>query len=141
MTFLLDTCVISELVAKQPNLHVVQWVASIDEDKLFLSAITIGEIKRGIEKLADSSRKSALAEWLEGDLLIRFIDRILPIDVPVMLVWGQLTADLEKQGRRMPAIDSIVAATCLHGKLDLVTRNESDFAHSGVTVINPWLQW
>jgi tRNA(fMet)-specific endonuclease VapC len=138
MTFLLDTCVISELVAKQPNLHVVQWVDSIDEDKLFLSAITIGEIKRGIEKLADSSRKSALAEWLEGDLLIRFIDRILPIDVPVMLVWGQLTADLEKQGRRMPAIDSIVAATCLHGKLDLVTRNESDFAHSGVTVINPW---
>jgi predicted nucleic acid-binding protein len=140
MTFLLDTCVISELVAKQSNLHVVQWVDSIDEDKLFLSAITIGEIKRGIEKLADSSRKSALAEWLEGDLLIRFTDRILPIDIPVMLVWGQLTADLEKQGRRMPAIDSLIAATCLQGRLDLVTRNEGDFAHSGVTVINPWEQ-
>ena len=138
MTFLLDTCVISELVAKQPNLHVVQWVDSIDEDKLFLSAITIGEIKRGIEKLADSSRKSALAEWLEGDLLLRFIDRILPIDISVMLVWGQLTADLEKQGRPMPAIDSLIAATCLQARLDLVTRNESDFAHSGVAVINPW---
>jgi predicted nucleic acid-binding protein len=140
MTYLLDTCVISELVAKQPNLHVVQWVDSIDEDKLFLSAITVGEIKRGIEKLADSSRKSALAEWLEGDLLIRFTDRILPIDIPVMLVWGQLTAGLEKQGRRMPAIDSLIAATCLQGRLDLVTHNESDFAHSGVTVINPWEQ-
>jgi predicted nucleic acid-binding protein len=140
MTFLLDTCVISELVAKQPNLHVVQWVDSIDEDKLYLSAITIGEIKSGIEKLAESSRKSALADWLEGDLLIRFTDRILPIDIPVMLVWGQLTADLEKQGRRMPAIDSLIAATCLQGKLDLVTRNESGFAHSGVTVINPWEQ-
>jgi predicted nucleic acid-binding protein len=140
MTFLLDTCVISELVAKQPSLHVVQWVDSIDEDKLFLSAITIGEIKRGIEKLADSSRKSALAEWLEGDLLIRFTDRILPIDARVMLVWGQLTADLEKQGRRMPAIDSLIAATCLQARLDLVTRNESDFAHSGVTVVNPWEQ-
>jgi predicted nucleic acid-binding protein len=138
MTFLLDTCVISELIAKQPNLRVVQWVDSIDEDKLFLSALTIGEIKRGIEKLANSSRKSALAEWLEDDLLIRFTDRILPIDIPVMLVWGQLTADLEKQGRRMPAIDSLIAATCLQGKLDLVTRNESDFAHSGVSVINPW---
>jgi toxin FitB len=138
MTFLLDTCVISELVAEQPDFHVVQWVDSIDEDKLFLSAITIGEIKRGIERLADSSRKSALAEWLEGDLLIRFTDRILPIDTPVVLVWGQLTADLEKQGRRMPAIDSLIAATCLQGRLDLVTRNESDFAHSGVTVINPW---
>jgi predicted nucleic acid-binding protein len=140
MTFLLDTCVISELVAKQPNLHVVQWVDSIDEDKLFLSAITIGEIKRGIERLADSSRKSALAEWLEGDLLIRFIDRILPIDISVMLVWGQLTADLEKQGRRMPAIDSLIAATCLQARLDLVTRNERDFAHSGVAVVNPWEQ-
>jgi predicted nucleic acid-binding protein len=140
MTFLLDTCVISELVAKQPNLQVVQWVDSIDEDKLFLSAITIGEIKRGIEKLADSSRKNALVEWLEGDLLIRFTDRILPIDIPVMLVWGQLTGGLEKQGRRMPAIDSLIAATCLQGRLDLVTRNESDFAHSGVTVLNPWEQ-
>jgi len=140
MTFLLDTCVISELVAKQPNLHVVQWVDSIDEDRLFLSAITIGEIKRGIEKLDDSSRKSALAEWLEGDLLIRFTDRILPIDIPVMLVWGQLTADLEKRGKPMPAIDSLIAATCLHGRLDLVTRNDSDFAHSGVTVVNPWEQ-
>ena len=140
MTYLLDTCVISELVTKQPNLHVVQWVDSIDEDKLFLSAITVGEIKRGIEKLADSSRKSALAEWLEGDLLIRFTDRILPIDIPVMLVWGQLTADLEKQGRRMPAIDSLIAATCLQARLDLVTRNEKDFAHSGVAVVNPWEQ-
>ena len=140
MTFLLDTCVISELAAKQPNLHVVQWVDSIDEVRLFLSAITIGEIKRGIEKLADSSRKSALAEWLEGDLLIRFTDRILPIDIPVMLVWGQLTADLEKQGRRMPAIDSLIAATCLRARLDLVTRNERGFAHSGIAVVNPWEQ-
>jgi tRNA(fMet)-specific endonuclease VapC len=140
MTFLLDTCVISELVAKQPNLHVVQWIDSMDEDKLFLSAVTIGEIKRGIEKLADSTRKSALAEWLEGDLLLRFTDRILPIDTPVMLVWGQLTADLEKQGRPMPAIDSLIAATCLQARLDLVTRNESDFAHSGVAVVNPWEQ-
>ena len=140
MTYLLDTCVISELVAKQPNLHVVQWIDSMDEDKLFLSAVTIGEIKRGIEKLADSTRKSALAEWLEGDLLLRFTDRILPIDTPVMLVWGQLTADLEKQGRPMPAIDSLIAATCLQARLDLVTRNESDFAHSGVAVVNPWEQ-
>ena len=140
MTFLLDTCVISELVAKQPNLHVVQWVDSIDEDKLFLSAITIGEIKRGIEKLADSSRKSALAEWLEGVLLLRFIDRILPIDISVMLVWGQLTADLEKQGSPMPAIDSLIAATCLQARLDLVTRNERDFAHCGLAVVNPWEQ-
>jgi toxin FitB len=140
VTFLLDTCVISELVARQPNPAVVQWVDSVDEDKLFLSAITIGEIKRAIEKLPSSTRKSVLQEWLEDDLLIRFRDKILPIDTAVVLVWGQLAADLEKQGKRIPAIDSLIAATCLQGRLDLVTRNESDFAYSGVTVINPWAQ-
>ena len=140
MNFLLDTCVISELVAMQPNPHVVQWVDSVDEDKLFLSAITIGEIKKGIEKLADSRRKDALVEWLNDGLLVRFRDRILPIDIPVVLVWGQLAADLDRQGRRMPAIDSLLAATCLQGELQLVTRNEDDFAQSGITVINPWKQ-
>jgi toxin FitB len=138
MSFLLDTCVISELVAKQPNPAVVRWVDSVDENMLFLSAITIGEIKRGIEKLPDSNRKSALKDWLENDLLMRFRDKILPIDTAVMLVWGQLAADLEMQGKPMPAIDSLIAATCLEGRLDLVTRNERDFVSSGVTVINPW---
>ena len=76
--------------------------------------------------------------WLEDDLLLRFRGRILPIDIAVMLVWGLLVADLEERGRPLPAIDSLIAATCLRTKLDLVTRNESDFAHSGVTVINPW---
>ena len=138
MNFLLDTCVISELVAMQPNPHVVQWVDSVDEDKLFLSAITIGEIKKGIEKLADSRRKDALVEWLNDGLLVRFRDKILPINIPVVLAWGQLAADLDRQGRRMPAIDSLIAATCLQGEFQLVTRDENDFAHSGITVLNPW---
>ena len=140
MRYLLDTCVISELVARQPDHGVVRWVDSIDEEGLFLSAITIGEIKKGVERLPDSGRRSALAEWLEDDLLIRFKDRILPIDTQVMLVWGELTADLEKQGRRMPAMDSLIAAIALQGRLDLVTRNEGDFAYSSVVVINPWQQ-
>jgi toxin FitB len=140
MSFLLDTCVISELVASQPNPTVVGWVDGVDEEKLFLSVITIGEIKRGIQKLADSTRRSALSMWLEDDLLLRFRGRILPIDIAVMLVWGLLVADLEKRGRPLPAIDSLIAATCLRAKLDLVTRNEGDFAHSGVTMINPWTQ-
>jgi len=141
MTFLLDTCVVSELVARQPNPAVVHWVDGVGEDRLFLSVITIGEIKRGIEKLAGSTRRSAVQEWLEDDLLVRFRDRILPIDTAVMLVWARLAADLDKQGKRMPAIDALIAATCLQGRLDLVTRSESDFAHTGVTVINPWTQY
>ena len=140
MRFLLDTCVISELVAMQPDPDVVQWVDGIDEERLYLSAITIGEIKKGIERLPDSRRRSTLVEWLEGDLLIRFEDRILPIDTRVMLVWGELTADLEQKGRTMPAIDSLIAAIALQGGLSLVTRNEDDFANSGVALINPWEQ-
>jgi len=140
MNLLLDTCVISELVAKQPNPHIVDWIDSVDEDRLFLSVLTLGEIEKGIERLTDSRRKGALMEWLEGALLVRFQDRIVPVDIPVALAWGQLTADLEKQGRRMPAIDSLIAATCLHRDLHLVTRDENDFAYSGVTLINPWEQ-
>jgi len=138
MKYLLDTCVISELVAKQPHPGVVAWVDGLDEERLFVSAITIGEIKKGIEKLPESSRRSQLGEWLEASLLIRFQDRVLPVDTQVMLVWGCLAAELERQGRRMPAMDSLIAATALQGELHLVTRNENDFAQSGVLVINPW---
>ncbi|MGD9101599.1 MAG: type II toxin-antitoxin system VapC family toxin [Anaerolineae bacterium] len=140
MRFLLDTCVISELVARQPDPGLVQWIDSTAEEKMYLSVITIGEIKKGIERLPDPRRKSELVEWLEGDLLIRFENKILSIDTDVMLVWGGLGANLERRGRKMPAIDSLIAAIAMHGKLDLVTRNEADFIHAGITVINPWKQ-
>lgn len=138
MRFLLDTCAISELIAKQPEPGLIQWIDSIGEEKIYLSVITIGEIKKGVEKLPDSRRKSELAEWLKDDLLTRFKDKILPIDTDVMLVWGELVASLERQGRKMPAMDSLIAAIAVHGKLNLVTRNEDDFTHTGVAVINPW---
>jgi len=140
MRYLLDACVISELVAKRPDAGVSRWVDSMDEGCLFLSAITIGEIKKGIEKLPDSARKTGLEEWLEDSLLVRFANRILPIDTRVMLTWGELMAALEKQGARMPAMDSLIAALALQGEMHLVTRNEDDFALSGVSVVNPWKQ-
>jgi tRNA(fMet)-specific endonuclease VapC len=140
MRFLLDTCVISELVARQPNMDVMRWVDGQDEERLYLSVITIGEIKKGIERLPDSERRRELVAWLEDDLLIRFGDRILPIDTGVMLAWGELSAKLEKNGRGMPAVDSLLAATALHRGLRLVTRDEDDFANSGVGVVNPWQQ-
>ncbi|MBE2222392.1 MAG: type II toxin-antitoxin system VapC family toxin, partial [Anaerolineae bacterium] len=123
MRYLLDTCVISELASKQPNQAVIDWIDSIDDDHIYLSVITIGEIKKGIEKLPDSARKEQLAEWLEEDLLSRFQGRIVGVDVSVMLTWGTLTAKLEQQGAPMPAIDSLIAAIALHSNLTLVTRN------------------
>ena len=138
MNFLLDTCVISELIARQPDSGLLEWIDNITEERVYLSVITIGEIKKGIEKLPDSKRRSELVGWLEDELLVRFKDRLLPIDLNVMLVWGELTADLEKKGRKMPAIDSLIAAIAVQGALSVVTRNETDFEHSGVPVINPW---
>lgn len=88
MSYLLDTNVISELVAKRPNKKVVAWVRSMDEENLFLSVITIGEIQKGIEKLPDSGRKDELAAWLNNELLARFKNRLVEIDAAVMMTWG-----------------------------------------------------
>jgi tRNA(fMet)-specific endonuclease VapC len=137
--YLLDTNIISELVSKHPNEHVVSWIDGIDDQLVYLSVIAIGEIKRGIEKLPDSQRKRSLNNWLNEDLLIRFDDKILAIDLPVMFTWGKLIAKLESQGRVLPAIDSLIAATALYHDLNLVTRNEKDFDGTDVAVINPWL--
>jgi predicted nucleic acid-binding protein len=136
--YLLDTNVISELIAKQPNQQVVRWIDALDTNSVYLSVITIGELRKGIEKLADSPRKDTLSAWLTDDLLVRFEGRVLPVDVDVMLIWGELTGRLERVGRRLPAIDSLIAALAIHHSCSLVTRNEDDFKDTGVTVLNPW---
>lgn len=138
MKYLLDTNVISELVARNPNPHVVAWIDTLDTDNVYLSVVTIGEIRKGIEKLPDSARKTSLENWLENDLLVRFAGYILELDVGVMLSWGVLTGRLERNGRTLPAIDSMIAALAIHHNCTLVTRNEDDFKDTNVIVINPW---
>ena len=138
MNYLLDTNVISELISKQPNKKVVEWIDRLDPNTIYLSVITISELRKGIEKLPASKRRDTVKEWLEGDLLLRFQGRILEITIEVMLIWGELTGRLEKQGRPITAIDSLIAATALGGNCHLVTRNEHDFQRVGVAIINPW---
>ncbi len=138
MKYLLDTNVISELVARNPNPQVIAWIDALDANSVYLNVVTIGELQKGIEKLPDSSRKASLNSWLNEDLLIRFAGRVLALDVAVMLTWGELTGRLERVGRPLPAIDSMIAAVAIHHNCALVTRNEGDFKDTDVNVINPW---
>lgn len=138
MAYLLDTCVISELVRRRPDEAVVAWLDGIDERQLFLSAITIGEIQRGVARLPEGARRQELSVWLSEDLLSRFRGRLLVIDAAVMLTWGALVAELEAAERTLPAMDSPIAALARHHRLQLVTRNEKDFEGTGLTIVNPW---
>ena len=136
--FLLDTNVISELVRPRPDPHVAQWLDSTDEELLFLSVLTLGEIRKGITTLTDPARKMKLEGWLSGNLLARFEGRILPIDQTIADRWGQITGSLAAQGSPLPVIDGLLAATALHHNLTLVTRNTRDVALTRVGVFDPW---
>ena len=138
MNYLLDTCVLSEFTRRRPEKKVIRWLESIDEEKLFISVITIGEIQHGIERLPESHRKTELQVWMNNGLVRRFEQRIIPLDMPAMFLWGSLTARLENAGQPMGVMDSLIAATALHSNLILATRNVTDFLPCGVQVINPW---
>ena len=138
MNYLFDTCVISELVAKSPNPEVVRWVRSLPEERVYLSVITAGEIKKGIEKLPECRRKDEISTWLYDELLPRFTNRLVALDADILLAWGSLTARLEVQGKTMPAIDSLIAASAIWGGFTLATRNVADFEWAGVRTFSPW---
>ncbi len=137
MRYLLDTCVISELVKPAPQENVVSWLNEMPSEALFLCAITIGEVRKGLTKLPDSKKKERLTSWL-NTLLIEYQERILFIDLMVCENWGVLQGNAEKAGRPMSTIDSLIAATAFTHHLILITRNENDFAPSNIPIINPW---
>lgn len=137
MKYLIDTCVISELVKPTPKRKVVNWLNELPSEALFLCAITIGEVKKGLTKLPDSKKKERLALWL-NTLLIEYKERIFFIDLMVCENWGVLQGNAEKAGTPMSTIDSLIAATAYTHNLTLVTRNENDFAPSNIPIVNPW---
>ena len=136
--FLLDTNIVSELVKRKPEPRVAAWIDSIDENLLHLSVLTFGEIRKGIGSLRDPSRRIALEAWLDGDLTLRFADRILPITRKVADRWGRLAADAVAARAPLPVIDGLLAATALDQSLTLVTRNTKDVGVTGVPLFDPW---
>jgi predicted nucleic acid-binding protein len=136
--FLLDTNCISELIRSQPEPRVVDWLRVADESLLYLSVLTLGEIRMGAAFLPQSKRRIQLEIWLESDLQVRFSGRILGIDGAIADRWGWLTAEAKRKGRPLAAIDGLLAATALHHNLTMVSRDVSDFAGVQVPVLNPW---
>ena len=136
--FLLDTNTVSELVSVKPNQRVLDWMDTADENRLFLSAMTLGEIRQGVAALPQSQKRTRLETWLEVDLQTRFAGRILAVDGAVADRWGWIMAQAQVKGMTLPVVDGLIAATALHHNLTAVTRNVSDFAVVGLSVINPW---
>ena len=138
MRYLLDTCVISEIIKLKPSKNVISWLEKQDESNLFLSVLSFGEIEKGIEKASDEVRKKKLRLWVEEDLKQRFEGRILPIDLQVSTQWGVLQGKSEKAGKPMPAIDGLIAVSGLVNNCIVVTRNTSDMEQSTAELFNPW---
>src|SRR5882757_6870273 len=126
--FLLDTNCISELVRSKPEPRVMDWMRAADERLLYLGVLTLGEIRKGAAILPQSKRRTYLESWLELDLQVRFSGRVLDIDKAVSDRWGWLTAEAQRRGKPLSAIDGLLAATAIHHNLTIVSRNTSDFA-------------
>ena len=136
--FLLDTNVLCEIVRPKPHSGVVQWVEATDESLLYISVLTLGEIRKGITLLPEGRRRAALESWLDHDLVVRFSWRILPIDLAVADRWGMLAGSKAAKNSPLPVIDGLLAATALHHNLTLVTRDSAHAAVTGVDIFNPW---
>lgn len=135
MSYLLDTNVLSELRRKTPNPAVSAWFATRPATSLYLSVLTLGELRKGIDGVKDAARRLALSDWLQTEMSVFFMGRVLSIDEQVADRWGQLVAAAR---RPLPAVDSLLAATALVHGLSMVTRNAKDFEGLGLEVINPW---
>ena len=138
MTFLLDTCLVSESMKPKPSRVVTDWLRDQEEIGLYLSVITIGEITRGIAKLREGRKKRGLVRWVEQDLRVRFAGRILDVDRQIAERWGRMSASAEAAGRRVTNLDGLIAATAIENGFTLATRNVKDMDPTGANLFNPW---
>lgn len=138
MRLLLDTNVLSEVTRPAPDARVLDWLDGLDEDRSFISVISIAEIRRGVALMDEGRKREALAEWLARDLPQRFEQRVLPVDEPVALAWGDLMGLAKRRGRGLSSMDGLIAATAIARQLTLATRNTRDFEGFGIELFDPW---
>jgi len=137
VSFLLDTCLLSELTRPKPHLNASRWFDEQDAASLFVSVLTIGEIEKGIAALPTGRKKVALSGWI-ATLRSTYADRLLPIDPAIAAIWGRVTARVERDGGALGVVDGLIAATALHHGYTVVTRNVGDFRKTGVALLNAW---
>ncbi|QPC86159.1 PIN domain-containing protein [Mesorhizobium sp. NBSH29] len=138
MKLLLDTNILSEVTKPAPEPRVLEWLDSLDEDRCFISVVSIAEIRRGVALMDDGRKRGALADWLARDLPMRFEHRILPVNEMVALAWGDLMGQAKQRGRGLSSMDGLIAATAFSNNLTLATRNIKDFDGFGLKLFDPW---
>jgi predicted nucleic acid-binding protein len=138
VNFLLDTNAVSEWVKPRPNAGLIRWMEAADEDRVFLSVISLAELRYGVERMAAGARRNRLEQWLLRELPLRFEGRILPVDHKIAEAWGRTVSRCEALGRPVGAMDAFLLATAEIHRFTLVTRNVSDFPASKA-VLNPWV--
>jgi predicted nucleic acid-binding protein len=138
MKYLLDTCVISELVKKEPRPAVIRWMDTGDESRMYLSVLTLGELIKGITKLPEGDKREKLHSWVSNDLVLRFGHRLVEIDAEIARAWGTLLGEAERRGEKLPVVDSLIAVSANVHDLIVVTRNVQDMERCQAKVFNPW---
>ena len=134
---LLDTCVLSELVKPRPAPAVVSWFEAAADPDLHVSVLTLGEIAKGARRLPTGAKRARIETWL-AQLRTEFADRIVGVNDETAILWGRLAAEAEKRGRSLTVVDGLLAATAIHLRMPLVTRNVDDFKGIALSIINPW---
>ena len=138
MRLLLDTNVLSEVTKPRPEGRVLEWLDGLDEDRSFISVVSIAEIRRGVALMDNGRKRDSLVEWLASDLPQRFEHRVIPVEERVALAWGDLMGDAKRNGRGMSSMDGLIAATAIAHDLTLATRNIKDFEGFGINLTDPW---
>ena len=138
MRLLLDTNILSEVTKPRPEARVMDWLDELDEDRAFISVVSIAEIRRGVALMDIGRKRDVLAEWLAEDLPRRLGNRVIPIDEPVALAWGDLMGSAKRSGRGMSSMDGLIAATAIKHDLTLATRNTKDLDGFGISLLDPW---